>query len=377
MRTNFLSEPGNLSADEKEKWVESLVPETVIWEVTLQCNMNCIHCGSTASPETKQLDELNTQEGLELIHQVAELGTKRLIFSGGEPFLRKDLDVFAREANRTGLMPSFISNGFVVNEDTIKKISDLCVLNPQTHIGLSLDGNEEIHDYLRQTEGSYKHVIMALSLLQQEGIHTSVVTTVSKLNFNLLPEIMKVIYSYDNVYSWQLQMATPWGRFTKDMMLSTEEYISFIRFIAEKKEELGSKIEAADDCGYFTEIERKLRPGGEWRGCHAGLRTLGLRSNGDVMGCLSLQHAEFIEGNIRDRRLMDFWKDPSAFSYNRNFKKEDLKGYCKRCPKGIQCQAGCKNLAYSISGSVFENLYCAFKMMIEENRGSIKRRKLK
>ncbi len=358
---------GELTYSQKEEWVKTLIPETVIWEITLRCNMKCIHCGSSASPDKKLLDELNTQEAVDLVHQIAELGTKRVVFSGGEPFLRKDWEILAQEAARVGIIPSFISNGWLLDEKKVKKIAKLVKLNKLTHVGLSLDGNEEVHDYLRQTPGSYKHVLRALQVLKNEGVFASIVTTVSKFNLKLLPEIQETIFKF-NVYHWQLQMATPWGRFTKDMMITPKEYMSFLHFIVEQKEKLGNKIDGADDCGYYTYIEQKLRPGGEWYGCHAGLRTLGLRSNGDVMGCLSLQEPVFIEGNIREKKLKDFWYDPNAFSYNRNFKKEDLKGYCYQCPHGIKCQAGCKNTAYSITGSVGENMYCAFKIMMEEEK---------
>jgi radical SAM protein with 4Fe4S-binding SPASM domain len=125
--------------------------------------------------------------------------------------------------------------------------------------------------------------------------------------------------------------------------------------------------------GYYTDLEEKLRPGTPWHGCHAGLRTVGLTSNGGVTGCLSLQAPEYIEGNLRKRKLKDIWFDPKLFAYNRDFKEEDLEGYCKECIHRLKCQAGCRNTACSFTGSAHENIYCAYRIRM----GKIPKRRIK
>jgi radical SAM protein with 4Fe4S-binding SPASM domain len=151
------------------------------------------------------------------------------------------------------------------------------------------------------------------------------------------------------------------------MILSDDEYLALLDFIVEQKDILGNKIVAADDMGYYTHFEQIFRPGGEWEGCHAGKRTLGITSNGNIMGCLSLQDPKFIEGNIRQRRLKEIWLDPNTFSYNRNFDAKNLKGYCKKCNHRLKCKAGCHNTAYSVTGSLYENNYCAYKILMKKN----------
>lgn len=74
---------------ERKQWIGTLRPHTVVWEVTLACNMRCIHCGSSAGPLTKRSDELNTQEALDVINQLKEIRTQRVVLSGGEPFLER------------------------------------------------------------------------------------------------------------------------------------------------------------------------------------------------------------------------------------------------------------------------------------------------
>ena len=106
----------------RRQWVMTLSPDTVVWEITLACNMRCIHCGSSASPLTKRKDELTTDEALDLIEQLRGIGTRRIVLSGGEPFMRKDWDVLAKKIADLGMVPCFISNGFLITEKTAEKI---------------------------------------------------------------------------------------------------------------------------------------------------------------------------------------------------------------------------------------------------------------
>lgn len=52
---------------------------------------------------------------------------------------------------------------------------------------------------------------------------------------------------------------------------------------------------------------------GCFTGCNAGLNTIGIDSVGNVRGCESLYGEEFIEGNVRTRKLKEIWNDTEAF----------------------------------------------------------------
>lgn len=357
---------------ERRKWVKTLHPGTVVWEITLACNMRCIHCGSSAGPLRKRPDELSTKEALGLIRQLKEIGTERIVLSGGEPFLRKDWEVLAKEVAAVDMIPSFISNGFLLDEKKAERIKSLN--RPDVHVGVSVDGDEKTHNYIRQTKGSFKRATRALEILQEKGIFASVVTQVNMLNFKLLPKIRDHIFKR-GIYVWQIQLATPWGRLVENpkLLLTPKDYLKLVKFIAEQRKIFGEKVVGADDIGYYTELESQIRPQKEWSGCHAGLRTLGITSNGNITGCLSLQEPQFIEGNIRKRKLKDIWYDPNLFSYNRNFKEEYLEGFCKECPYRLKCRGGCKNTAYSFTGSLYNNHYCVFRVMLGKKAPSVKK----
>ena len=62
----------------------------VVWNITRRCNLNCIHCYAQAKNEEFK-DELTTEEGLKLLDDLADFGVPVVLFSGGEPLMRKDL----------------------------------------------------------------------------------------------------------------------------------------------------------------------------------------------------------------------------------------------------------------------------------------------
>jgi len=116
------------------------------------------------------------------------------------------------------------------------------------------------------------------------------------------------------------------------------------------------EIVTMDDIGYFPlEADHGLLYDW-WKGCQAGTKVVGIRANGDVLGCLSLGDP-FIEANIRQRSVADIWRDPTSFEQMRR-KTEHLTGHCRACPHAARCKAGCAAMAYSATGDIYENPYC-------------------
>jgi radical SAM protein with 4Fe4S-binding SPASM domain len=119
-----------------------------------------------------------------------------------------------------------------------------------------------------------------------------------------------------------------------------------------------------DDFGYFP-LDPALRFLHQtWHGCIAGRSLIGIRSNGDLLGCLSLGDG-FIEGNLRQTSLRELWSSPTAFPRLRH-KEYQLTGACAACPFASECRAGCTGIAQSATGDIGCNPYCIRAMETEE-----------
>ena len=66
---------------------QKYIPKQVVWELTLKCNLKCIHCGSSAGKPRP--NELSLRESLKLCRDLAEINANEVCFMGGEPFCKK------------------------------------------------------------------------------------------------------------------------------------------------------------------------------------------------------------------------------------------------------------------------------------------------
>ena len=334
-------------------------PQKVVWEITYKCNINCIHCGSDCTSVEKE-HQLTTAECFDVIADLAQLGCELVILSGGEPMIRKDISAIATAVRRQGMRVAFISNGTLLNERNMKWLK---AVRPEA-FGMSLDaGTRELHDYIRGKEGVFDNLFEKTKLLQDNGIHVSIVTTVHKLNFSELPKIRQLLMD-NNIRLWQIQYGDFIGRMPKEAMITEAQFLEMAKFILDTREnykDYFDGVSGADGFGYMGELGTTLQ--GAWYGCFAGIRGLGLGSDGTVRGCLSLQMDEYKEDNVRNRSLVDIWNDKNSFAYNRHFDCSMLTGHCKDCVYAGVCKGGCVRAA-TVDGGRCDK-YCLYHL--EEN----------
>ena len=341
-----------------------------VWEFTLACNLRCIHCGSTAGE--KRENELTTKEAIELCYDLKKTGCRSVALMGGEPFLRGDFWIVAQKIKELGMELSIITNGTVYNEDTFKKLRDL---NPQA-VATSIDGaTSETHDRIRGVKGSFNKTLYFIEKALSFGLPVSVITTVSKLNISQLEGIKDIIKGKN--IAWQVQVSgIEGGRFDKKYLIDEEEFYAvglFLEAMRRKYSVVELPLIGAHDLGYNSCIIRSIYLYDKWVGCQAGITVCGIRSNGDVIGCLAINNDNYIEGNIRKRRFYDIWNDKDSFKYTRYFMIEDAGENCKNCKYIYDCKGGCCDMSLSTTGVFHNDPYCFYKIEIK-NMSFLKRK---
>lgn len=344
--------------------VQNYNPGLVVWEITLKCNLRCLHCGSQAGEA--RVSELSIEEALGLCKDLAEIGFKGVTLFGGEPFLRKDWHTIAKEIKECGMKLSVVTNGFV----NAKKIIPKLVRLEADSVQVGLDGSTaETHDSIRGVNGSFEKAVDFIRLSKEAGLPLGVITTVSKTNFKELPRIKDFVVKEG--VDWQIQEGIPIGRLPKEMVLSEQEYYSLGLFVASVQRKCFSKkilVTCPHNFGFHSQFIPNLNPFVKWDGCWAGKKVLGVQSNGDVKGCLALTD-EFIEGNVRDRSVVEIWNDPKGFVYSRRFRGEDLGENCRGCRYALSCKGGCSTRSYVLTGKLHNDPYCFYRIeqqMIQE-----------
>lgn len=338
-------------------------PRYVIWEITRACNLRCHHCAVSAG--RRRADELSTEEALEVCDELADLGVPAVSLMGGELLLRKDWETITARLRERGVEVGIITNGWKFDDDVERCVERLGVCQ----VGTSLDAaRAEVHDRLRGRKGAHARALDTIQrIVEMPLAYRTVITSVSKSNISELPAMRDWLERNARGVTWMINIATchDEARFESGSQLDADDVVELAKFIHRARAEPRDVVEvtATHDLGYFSRTLTDLY-NFDWHGCVAGLETMGIRSNGDVTGCLVLDDS-YIEANVRTRTLASLWGDPDAFAYNRCFTPDMLEGACRGCEHGEICRGGCRNMASSVTGSRFDYPYCLRRMELE------------
>ncbi len=185
-------------------------PVLVFWEMTRACLLSCVHCRASAIREPLP-GELSTEQGFRLIDSVSEFGPPKptIIFTGGDPLLRKDLFELLSYARKVGVR--FALSPAVTELLTYDKLREIKEAGASA-ISVSLDGaSARTHDHIRRREGTFERTIQAMKDAVQLGLNIQVNTAIMKRNYEELPLIFDLI-SELGVKTWELFFLVKVGR---------------------------------------------------------------------------------------------------------------------------------------------------------------------
>lgn len=361
--------------------LDDIRPVLVVWELTMKCDQPCTHCGSRAG--AARVRELSTSEVLDVASALVKLGAREVALIGGEAYLRPDLYEIVSFMAERGIRVTMQTGGRALTAERAVALRQAGL----SSLGVSVDGPARVHDKLRGNLGSHAAALRALDNARAAGLHISANSQINRLNMALLRQMAAELRAH-GVEAWQLQMTVPMGRAADhpEWILEPWQIVEVIDTLAaiqrEALEEYGGGIPfdvvASNNIGYFGPHEQLLRshPGGgegHWRGCRAGISTLGIESDGTVKGCPSLPTAPYTGGNVRNMALEDIWQHAEALRFNRERTTEELWGFCKTCYYADVCRGGCSWTAHSTLGRRGNNPFCYYRVTQLRRKGQRER----
>ena len=349
---------------------EQARPIYAVWEITLQCDLACRHCGSRAGHA--RTDELTTAECLDLVRQMAELGVMEVTLIGGEAYLRDDWTDIIREIRRCGMSATMTTGGRGITAEKARAAKEAGMES----VSVSIDGNEATHDRLRGVKGSYQSAFQAMDHLRAAGVKVATNTQINRLTLPELPELLEALAAHGG-HSWQLQLTVPMGRAADEPEVLFQPYDMLEVFpllgqLKKRADELSVRIWPGNNIGYFGPYESVLKgnmPRGHMASCGAGRSTLGIEADGAIKGCPSLPTEAWTGGNIRDNSLRDIWERSTPLRYTRDRTVEDLWGFCRTCYYADECRAGCTWTSFVFFGRAGNNPYCHHRALEMERKG--------
>ncbi|MCD6583625.1 MAG: radical SAM protein [Candidatus Omnitrophica bacterium] len=254
----------------KVKFLKRRIPLAVRFQLTNRCTLQCRYCNLWRIKS----EELSTQEIYYILDRLAKLGTKRISFSGGEPLLREDIGKIIDYCRKKNIYPEMNSNGTLLPY----KIGEIRNLD---FLKLSLDGPEEIHDFLRG-KGSYKSVIKAAEVAYKNKIRFGFAVTLTRYNIEYLDFVLEVARRFHVIVAFQpLKQLYRGVEDIGDLVPSQEKFrLAISKLIVIKKK--GDKHIRNSLLGlkhiYYWPKYKKLK-------CWAGRIFCIIETNGDIYPC--------------------------------------------------------------------------------------------
>ncbi len=311
----------------------------LFWEATLLCNARCRHCGSDCERSTDTSGELSTEEIKAVLARIAEVRDPRRIMlavTGGEPTLRGDLYEVMGFAHGFGFPWGMVTNGMAVDRSHVDRAGEAGLRT----LTVSLDGPEQVHDWMRGRKGSWRRARTAIELFREAGYLRilQATTVVAPRTIPHLRETLDLVRELE-VDHWRLLGIFPGGRagkeFGRDLLMSGEDFVRLFEFIAAVRRTRRRPLTYYGEEGYF---------GPRWEGeirrffhyCNAGTTTGGILASGDIMACPSIPRV-FVQGNVRTDDFMDVWEKRFEPFRDRRWMR---RGRCEGCGEFRYCQGG-------------------------------------
>jgi len=337
----------------------------VVWNTTRACNLNCIHCYARAVHRSINR-ELTTEEGINLIDDLAAFGVPVILFSGGEPLLRPDLAELARHAVGRGMRAVISTNGTLINEEKAMALKDAGV----SYVGISLDGLEKMNDHFRGMQGAFKMALHGIKNCQKAGLKVGLRFTMNKLNADQVPGIFDLVEEiviericfYHLVYSGR-------GSDLIDQDLSHDETRQIVDLIMDRTRDMynrGVKKEVltvdnhADGSYLYLRMLKENNPRvGEVLEL---LKMNGGNSSGQGIGCVNWDGSVYADqfwrqhsfGNILSRPFSQIWSDlTNPLMAQLKDKKRYVKGRCDSCRWLDICGGNFRARAEAVTGDIW------------------------
>jgi 12,18-didecarboxysiroheme deacetylase len=327
--------------------------------------LKCVHCYAHAK-NTSFANELSTDQGLQLIDDLAEFGSPVMLFSGGEPLVRKDLPQLAAYAVEKGMRAVISTNGTLITPETARNLKKVGL----SYIGISLDGMEEVNDRFRGVNGAFQSALEGIKNSQAAGIKVGLRFTINKFNVKEIPKIFQLLEEMDipRVCFYHLVYAGRGSELVNEDLshdgsrAALDLIIDETRRLFDKgkpKEVLTVDNHADGPYIYLRLLKENPTRAKEvlellkWNEGNNSGRGIGCVSwDGEVYADQFWRHYSF--GNVKNRPFSQIWADTSETLMGKlKEKKKHVKGRCATCNWLDVCGGNFRVRAEAVSGDIW------------------------
>jgi AdoMet-dependent heme synthase len=315
---------------------ERMIPLNVSLELTLACNIRCLHCynfdrdtGGPACGDATPTPELELEEVLRVMAELRAAGCLFLSLTGGEVLSYPHLFAVLDHARDLNLAVQLLSNGTLLRPGVAARLGGYRNL-----LGVSISvygATAEVHDGITQVRGSWRRTLDGAERLRAQGVAVR----------------LKLIVMRPNAHQVAAMRALADGRGFPYMLDLT---------ITSRHDGTGGSLAMRIDRDQLDGLYRgplqDLIPSGGRPvteaafPCNCARGNCAISSRGEVYPCVSVPWSA---GNVRQQPFIDIWRASPVFERIRGLRIADYPS-CAPCPDKGYCSRD-RGAAYNASGS--------------------------
>lgn len=299
------------------------IPASVTFQLTDRCNYRCAHCYETH----EQRDELTTVEIKGILDDLAAAGVLFITFTGGEVYMRRDLDEILAHARARRFAARLYTTGHFIDDQRAARLKELAL----QEVHLSLYGPDAAtHEAVTGLPGSFARTVEAARRLRAHGLFVVLKGPLMAVNIHRYAELLELTERLGCVYAMDPKIASreDGERSPLHLRPSLDDLTGFYSLLAGDRAKPPRDHQAPFD---FT-VENRGAP------CRIAESACSINPQGLVFGCVALPVAA---GDLRRERFLDVWRSSPKLAQLRRITWDDI-AVCRSCalrPFCVRCNA--------------------------------------
>ncbi len=338
---------GSTSTEPSDLPVPGGLPEGVgqpFWllaELTYRCPLQCAYCANPLDLKGGG-EELTTDQWLSVLAQGRRMGAAQLGFSGGEPLLRRDLELLIREARQLGYYSNLITSGMGLDQQRIAAFREAGL----DHIQISFQAsNEELNNRLAGSRKAFARKLAMAREVKAQGYPMVLNFVIHRHNIDEIDRIIELSIELDADY---VELATAqyygWALANRDQLLPTRAQLERAEAVTNRyRQQLNG---SGPKLIFVTPDYYEERPKGCMNGW--GKLFLTITPDGTALPCHSARELPIDFPSVRDSSLEEIWYRSTGFNHFRGFGW--MKEPCRSCDEKEKDFGGCRCQAFKLTG---------------------------
>jgi len=347
---------GAYNREKPSRFSEPFRP-VVFWNITYRCNLRCIHCYISASPEGLP-GELDRGYTMRIADQLIDLNPPLVTLTGGEPMVRKDFWDIVGRLRDGGLRVAVSTNGTLINRESAVRLARLGI----SYVGISLDSPlPAVHNMFRGSGDAFKRAVDGVRNSIEAGLDVGLRMTITALNISEAPDLVELARDMGvKRIAYYLLDLTGRGRFAADIMPTGDQLRSFLDRLIEISTEYSGDPEIVLVRGNFMGIyvaDKISRSREEFLSLlnmtssqgDCGRKAVSIYPDGKVEPCQFIYWIDI--GDLKLQTLKEILKpdNPNLRIFLEIYRH--LRGSrCSKCPFKQICGGGSRGRALALTG---------------------------